>query len=158
MKFSKNFWVAEFEQSSTATRLGIDNSIPSAKLLALDALCTSVLQPTRDHFILETKKGKSVTITSGYRCTELNNALGSRPSSQHIKGEAADFVIYGVDNYEIACWIRDNLEFDQLILEMYEPALGKQGWVHVSYCEFSRNRGQCITVKPSGVTKRGLVV
>jgi hypothetical protein len=96
-----------------------------------------------------------VVISSGYRCPELNAALGSSHKSQHQFGMAADFEIPGRDNYDVACWVRDNLEFDQLILEFYDgtPA---SGWVHVSIMEDGRNRNQCLTIN-KGTIKNGLV-
>ena len=75
-------------------------------------------------------------MSSGYRCPELSIAIGSSENSQHCKGQAADFEVAGVDNYELALWIKDNLDFDQLILECYTG--GNSGWIHCSYVENGR--------------------
>jgi len=82
-----------------------------------------------------------VTITSGYRNSILSRKIGSSEKSQHCKGEAADFEIFGTPNNEVSDWIKENLMFDQLILEYYEPGQPNSGWIHVSYKkEINSNR------------------
>ena len=71
-------------------------------------LCERVLQPIRDHF------NHTVTISSGYRNEILSQKIGSSRNSQHCKGEAADFEIFGTPNNEVSDWIKENLMFDQL--------------------------------------------
>ena len=110
-RISEHFTLAEMMRSQTATRRGIDNTPTRAQFESLRLLATNVLEPVRAHF------GKPVRITSGYRGPALNAAIGGAPSSQHCKGEAVDFEIPGVENRRVAKWIRDNLAFDQLILE-----------------------------------------
>ena len=128
MRLSKHFTLAEFTRSNTASRRGIDNT-PSAKhIAAMKLLCEEVLEPLRAHF-----GGRPVRVTSGFRSPALCRAIGSSSRSQHAKGEAVDFEIPGVSNYEVACWIRDNLTFDQLILECYTQGSPNSGWIHVSY-------------------------
>lgn len=128
MQLSKNFWLAEFTQSQVATRLGISNNPNPHEIAALRQLAENVLQPIRDHF------GKPVVINSGFRSPQVNHRIGGAASSQHTRGEAADIEIPGVSNLELAKWIRDNLEVDQLILEGYNPLVGpSSGWVHVSW-------------------------
>ena len=126
MKLSANFSLAEMTKSQTATRKGIRNEPSTAHIENLIHLAESVLQPVRDHF------GKPVMISSGYRSPELCEAIGSSSKSQHAKGEAADFEIPGVDNMQLAMWINKNTDFDQLILEFYEPGDPNSGWVHCS--------------------------
>ena len=126
MKLSKNFSLSELTKSQTATRKGISNEPSTEHVENLIHLAESVLQPVRDHF------GKSVMISSGYRSPELCEAIGSSSKSQHAKGEAADFEIPGVDNMQLAMWINKNTDFDQLILEFYEPGDPNSGWVHCS--------------------------
>jgi zinc D-Ala-D-Ala carboxypeptidase len=71
----------------------------------------------------------------------VKNKIGSSSKSQHCKGEAADFEIFGTANNEVADWIKENLMFDQLILEYFEPGQPNSGWVHVSYKkEINSNR------------------
>ena len=86
-----------------------------------------IAQPLRDHF------GKPVRINSGYRSPALNEAIGGSTKSQHSKGEALDLEIDGVSNLEVADWITDNCDYDQVILEFYNPTDGpNSGWVHAS--------------------------
>jgi zinc D-Ala-D-Ala carboxypeptidase len=150
MKLSDNFYLNEFIKSNTATRLNIDNTPTPAVIESLEFLANRILQPVRDHY------GKVVNINSGYRCLELNRALHSSPGSQHRRGEAADFEIHGIDNYEVACWVRDNLSYDQLILEFYDGT-PSSGWIHVSCTNDGSNRQQCLTIGKGGVVSRGLV-
>ena len=125
MKLSGHFSLAELTKSQTATRKGIDNKPTLDHIENLTELCTQVLEPTRRNF------GKPMVISSGYRSEELCEAIGSSKNSQHAKGEAADFEICGISNFDLAEWISDNLEYDQLILECYKG--GNTGWVHCSY-------------------------
>ena len=135
MQLSKNFNLVEMTKSQTATRKGIDNT-PSAEHQAnLQSLCMHVLQPNRDHF------SQDVTVSSAYRSPELCLAIGSKTTSQHAKGEAADFEIFGVSNKELADYINENLEYDQLILEYWTESDPNSGWVHCSYSE-GNNRNQ----------------
>ena len=126
MNLSKNFTLAEFTKSQTATRMGIDNTPQGEHLEAAKHLFENVVQKIRDHF------GVTV-LNSGYRGPELNEAVGGSSNSQHCKGEAVDLEVPGTPNATVAEWIRDNLDFDQLILEFYTPGIPDSGWVHVSY-------------------------
>ena len=126
MKLSKNFTLSELTKSQTAVRKNIKNEPSTAHVENLIHLAETVLQPVRDHF------GKPVAISSGYRSPELCEAIGSSTKSQHARGEAADFEIPGVDNMQLATWINKNTNFDQLILEFYEPGDPNSGWVHCS--------------------------
>jgi zinc D-Ala-D-Ala carboxypeptidase len=145
MKLTENFSLQEMIKSQTAERKGIDNkpSDPSA-ITNLQTLCEKVLQPVRDHY------GRPVVINSGYRSPKLNKAIGSSSKSQHTKGEAADIEIPGVSNKELAEYIRDNLGFDQLILEFYNGVDPQSGWVHVSYVDDNSNRKQTLTINKNG--------
>jgi len=138
MRLSKNFTMAEFTKSQTAERKGIDNTPQGEHLDAAKALFENVVQPVRDEF------GVTV-INSGYRSPELNEAVGGSSRSQHCKGEAADIECPGTANADLARWIVDNLEFDQLILEFYTPGIPDSGWVHVSYKADGDNRRSILT-------------
>lgn len=138
MKLSKNFSLAEFTKSQTAERKGIDNTPKGEHLDAAIALFENVVQKVRDHF------GPTV-INSGYRSPELNDAVGGSATSQHCKGEAVDIEVPSVPNGDLAEWIRDNLDFDQLILEFYTPGIPDSGWVHVSYKTNGPNRKSVLT-------------
>lgn len=138
MQLSKNFTMAEFIKSDTADRLGIDNTPQGEHLEAAKALFENVVQKVRDHF------GPTV-INSGYRCPELNEAVRGSKTSQHCHGEAADIEVPGVANADVANWIVDNLDFDQVILEFYTPGIPDSGWVHVTYKADGTNRKKALT-------------
>lgn len=125
MRLSRNFHLSEFTKSQTASRYGIDNTPTKEIIDNLKLLCEKVLQPIRDAW------GMPVIISSGYRSKIVNQRVGGDPNSQHLKGQAADFDIAGIDNFILAKWIEKNLNYDQLILEFYEG--GNSGWVHVGY-------------------------
>ena len=125
------------EKSSTAIRLGIKNKAGAGEIKNLGDLCYEVLEPVRIKF------DKPVTITSGYRSPELSEAIGSKATSQHCLGEACDMEIMGVSNLEVALWIENHCDFDQLILEYYTGE-ANSGWIHVSYKDGS-NRKQVLT-------------
>ena len=150
MQLSKHFTLEEFEKSQTATREGIKNKAGSGEIKNLGDLCYEVLEPVRVKF------DKPVTITSGYRSPELSVAIGSKSTSQHCLGEAADFEIAGVSNLQVALWIQNNCDFDQLILEFWkkEDNDPNSGWVHCSYKDGS-NRKQILTYDGSSY-KNGL--
>ena len=135
MRLSKNFSLEELTKSQTATRKGIDNTPNPEHQANLQSLCTAILQPIRDHF------SQVVTVSSGYRSQELCVAIGSKTTSQHAKGEAADFEIFGVSNKELADYIHEHLDYDQLILEYWKESDPNSGWVHCSYSE-GNNRNQ----------------
>ncbi len=148
MKLTENFSLNELTKSQTAERKGIDNTPSPEHQENLKLLCESVLQPIRDHF------GQVVSVSSGYRSPELCVAIGSSTKSQHARGEAADFEIFGVSNKELADWINENLTYDQLILEYWkgedEP---NSGWVHCSFT-LNGNRKQYLRAyKENGSTK-----
>ncbi len=148
---SEHFWLSELVKSSTATRLGIDNwPADNAIVESLKATCLHILEPVRNHF------GIPFSPNSGYRCLELNRKLKSKDTSQHTKGQAVDFELPSVSNYDLAQWCRNNLEFDQLILEFYNSGDPYSGWVHCSYVSGFKNRKSVITINKTGVHK-GLV-
>lgn len=107
---SKNFSYKEFEQSATADKKGICNVVRSFTVRdAIKSLVDNILQPLRDI------AGVPLHINSGYRCPELNAAVGGTPTSQHVKGEAADIAF--PKPIELAKMAVDNsLPFDQMII------------------------------------------
>ena len=135
MKLTENFSLSELTKSQTATRKGIDNTPSPEHQENLRLLCEAVLQPVREHF------GRVVTVTSGYRSPELCTAIGSKITSQHAKGQAADFEIFGVSNKALADYIDSELHYDQLILEYWNESDPNSGWVHCSFSE-GNNRKQ----------------
>jgi len=152
MRLSKNFTLAEFTKSQTATRRGIDNTPNDNHLEAAKELFENVVQPVRDNFGL-------TVINSGYRGPDLNGAVGGSSKSQHCKGEAVDIECPGKSNYEVAKWIEDTLDFDQLILEFYTPGIPDSGWVHVSYKPEGNRKSILTAMKENGKTvyKNGLI-
>ena len=137
MKLSKHFSLEELCKSQTATRLGIDNLAKDENVITnLKIICENILEPIRENY------GIPFSPNSAYRSPKLNNAVGSSHKSQHLKGQAVDIEIPSIDNYELAQWIRNNLDFDQLILEFYNGG-PSSGWVHVSFAE--ENRKQLLT-------------
>lgn len=138
MRLSKNFTMAEFTKSQTASRQGIDNTPQGEHLEAAKVLFEKVVQPVRDKF-------GTTTINSGYRSPSLNKAVGGSATSQHCKGEAVDIEVPGTSNGDLARWIEVNLEFDQLILEFYTKGIPDSGWVHVSYSADGKNRRSILT-------------
>ena len=135
MNLTEHFTLTEFVRSETAERKHIDNT-PTVEVVAnLRALCRNVLEPARVSF------GAPIYITSGYRCPALNAAVGGKPTSQHLRGEAADLQVKGAKNlrklYKV---IKDHGIFDQLL---YETNKSGAKWIHVSYAPYG-NRRQAI--------------
>ena len=147
MQLTQNFTLKELTHSDTANRLDIDNTPSDSQIKKLEALTINVLQPLRDHF-------GPVQVNSGFRCAELNSAIRGARTSQHMQGEAADVEIRGHSNKDVAIWIRDNLEFDKVILEFYSPTDPSAGWVHVSF-QKDNNRGASYRIQKGG-TYNGL--
>ena len=136
MNLTRNFTLSELTKSDTAIRKGINNNPSPEQIENLKALAVNVLQPIRSHF------DKPLIISSGFRCAQLCVEIGSSVNSQHVADDeaaAADFEIPGVDNRELAQWIRDNLEVDQGILEFYKDGEPSSGWIH---CSYSRNHNR----------------
>lgn len=119
----KYFTIKELCKSSTATAKGIDNSPNSEIVKNLEQLIDNILDPLRE------KYGKPIKVNSGYRCPELNKAVGGSKTSQHMKGLAADITVGSPKNNKILFDLIKSMDlpFDQLIDEK------KLSWVHVSY-------------------------
>ena len=147
MSLTKNFSLIELTKSQTATRKGIDNTPSTEHQENLKRLCETILQPIRDHF------GHVVSVSSGYRSPELCVAIGSSTKSQHARGEAADFEIFGVSNKELADYIDQNLTYDQLILEYWKESDPNSGWVHCSFTLNGNRRQYLRAYKENGATK-----
>ena len=137
MQLSGHFSLSELTKYQTAERKGISNKPTLEHIENLTELCTHILEPTRRNF------SKPIVITSGYRSEELCEAIGSKTTSQHAKGEAADFEMFGLDNKSLAKYIKNNLIFDQLILEFYNQDDPSSGWVHCSYSK-EENRKEAL--------------
>ena len=113
---TNNFSLEEMIQSQTALRNNLDNTPNESQIENLKGLCENILQPLRDYY------QSPIKVTSGFRSEKLATLIGSKPTSQHCKGEAADFEIPGYDNKEGASHIKNNFDYDQLILEYYDES------------------------------------
>ena len=140
MKLSKNLDLKECLRSNTARRLGIDNTPHDDSVIAnLKTIAENVFQPCRDHF------GVPIYVSSGYRCPDLNRAIGGAKRSQHMEGRALDLdcdVFGRISNAELFNYIRENLEFDQIVWEFGTD--DNPDWVHVSYVSDTDNRKRCL--------------
>ncbi len=153
MKLSKNFSLEELTKSDLATRLCVDNTPDETVTANLQELVDNILQPLRDKF-------GPVVISSGYRSPEVNTKVGGSKTSHHCFGYAADIEALGIDNLDLALYIKDNLKFTQLILEFYRSGVPDSGWVHIAYNKDDLKGQELTAVKESGRTqyRTGIVV
>ena len=146
MKLSKNLSLSEMLRSESAKRRGICNNPTPEHTHNMIELANKIFQPIRDYF------KRPIYVSSGYRSFLLNEAIGGSLKSQHCKGEAMDIDMDGtsISNSDIFNFIKNNLDFDQLIWEFGDNK--NPSWVHVSYRK-SGNRNQVLrAVKRSGST------
>lgn len=136
MQLTKNFTLEELCYSDTARANLIDNLTTNRVIVDnLKELCVKVLQPIRDKF-------GTVRVSSGYRCLRLNRKVGSKDTSQHTKGQAADIDKIGNATLrQVFDYIKNNLDFDQLLFETNSKGVK---WIHVSYVSKGNNRHQVI--------------
>lgn len=136
MNLSPHFTLDEFTVSETAARRGIDNTPPPDVLERLKHTAQG-LEAVR------TRLGAPLTITSGFRCMAVNRALGSNDTSDHVTGDAADFICprFGSPGTIVSALVDAGIPFDQLIHEF-----GR--WVHISFAP--RMRGQVLTIDRNG--------
>lgn len=140
-KISKYVTYKEVTFSNTASAQGIDNTPGTAELSRLKLVCAACFDAIRDHF------GKPLTVSSGFRCPELNKAIRGANNSQHMEGEALDIIPCGSaptpkEMYE---WAKDNIDYDQLILEGINKSYPQGRWLHVSY-KAAGNRKQAFPI------------
>jgi hypothetical protein len=136
---TKNFTLREL----TATKTGLPNALPKHLEPNLRSLAENVLQPARDAL-------GAIRVTSAYRSPAVNSKVGGAKTSQHVQAQAADLKFDG-GNEVLFNWIRENLDFDQLIWEFGTNKA--PSWVHVSYSN-TKNRKQILkAVKYNGKTK-----
>jgi hypothetical protein len=141
MRLSKNLTLGEATKSATAIKHGINNKPSGEHLSNLIQIASKIFQPVRDHF------NEPIIVSSGYRSKALNDLIGGASGSQHSKGEALD-LDGSVENAYIFEFIKNNLEFDQLIWEFGDEE--NPDWVHVSY-KSENNRGEVLrAVRQSG--------
>ena len=150
MRLSNNLDLGELTRSESAKRAGISNKPTAEHIENMKNLANNIFQPIREHFDVP------IFISSGYRSKELNTKVGGSTTSQHSSGEAIDIDMdgssSGVTNKEVFDFIKDNLDFDQLIWEFGSKK--NPDWVHVSYESTGKQRKQILrAVKVKGVTK-----
>jgi hypothetical protein len=148
MKLSNHLDLSEVTRSESAKRNGISNMPTEEHIENFKLLAEKVFEPIREHF------GVPIHISSGYRSKELNAKIGGSSSSQHCKGEAIDIDMdgspSGVTNADIYNFIKENLEYDQLIWEF--GTTENPDWVHVSYSETKNRKQRLKAVKTNGKT------
>jgi len=147
-KISKHITYKEGTRSVTALRLGIENVPNDYELQNMELIAEKVFEPLRKAV------NGPIKINSFFRCEELNKAIGGSSRSQHCQGRAIDIDdVYGyVSNSYMYYYIKDNLDFDQLIWEFGTDT--EPDWVHVSYVDSDSNRKRCLLAyKEDGKTK-----
>jgi hypothetical protein len=145
---SKHISEKEGSKSVTAIRLGIDNTPDAEAMANMKLIAEKVFEPLREYV------GGPIKINSFFRSSALNEAIGGSSRSQHCQGRALDVDdVYGhKTNKEMFQWIRDNLDFDQLIYEFGSE--DNPDWVHVSYVSEDKNRNRVLkAVRDNGKTK-----
>jgi hypothetical protein len=162
-RISKYFTHREVIKSVEAERIGIDNQVYEQEIVDnAKELGDKVLDKVRERF-------GSFTPNSWYRCESLERNTCDRAfknwckdrgfdhnapdawnayfvRKQHPRGASADIEVVGVSNVDLYHWIKENLVFDQLILEYVNPRVPGSGWVHVSYDRYGNNRQQAFSI------------
>ncbi len=143
---SKHVSYKEGVYSVTATRRGIDNVPNDEQLANMELIAEKVFEPLRKYV------GGPIKINSFFRCPKLNKAIGGARSSQHMKGQAMDIddTFEVVANSDMYNYIKNNLDFDQLIWEFGDD--DNPNWLHVSYVSKEDNRNRCLRASKSGGT------
>ena len=148
MKISDHITYAEAIHSNTAKRKGVDNTPNPNQIESMKLLAEKVFEPLRVWV------GGPIKVNSFFRSPELNTAIGGSKTSQHCKGQAIDIDdVYGrKTNAEMYHWVKENLNFDQMIWEFGDD--DNPDWVHVSYISENDNRNRCLKAyKQNGRTK-----
>ena len=149
MKLSEHLELSEVTRSESAKRNGISNMPTEAHIANFKLLAEKIFEPIRTHFRCP------IIISSGYRSKELNAAIGGSLTSQHCQGEAIDIdmdgTANGVTNRMVFDYIKDNLNFDQLIYEFGDA--NNPDWVHVTYESTGNQRKQILkAIRVNGKT------
>jgi len=148
MKISEHLSLSEVTRSETAKRRGISNIPTEEHLENFKILAENVFEKIRANFRCP------IHISSGYRSNELNDAIGGSKTSQHSKGQAIDIDMdgssHGVTNADVYNFIKDNLDYDQLIWEFGTDS--NPDWVHVSYTKDKNRKQRLKAVRANGKT------
>ena len=145
---SRHISYREGVYSITATRLGIDNTPNDKQLDNMEKIADEIFEPLRAYV------DGPIKINSFFRCPELNKAIGGSSKSQHCKGQAIDIddTFGKATNAEMYHFIKENLEFDQMIWEFGND--DNPDWVHISYVSSEKNRNRCLKAyRENGKTK-----
>jgi len=145
---SKHISYKEGVYSNTAIRKGIDNTPNSEQKANMEKIAQNIFEPLRQW------AGGPIKINSFFRCPELNKAIGGSSKSQHCKGQAIDIDdTFGVvSNADMYAWIKNHLDFDQMIWEFGDD--NNPNWVHISYVSHEENRNRCLKAyREDGKTK-----
>lgn len=144
-KISKHISYNEACFSNTALALGITNHPTDEQLERMKLLAENVFEPLREHF------ATPIRVNSFFRSSALNKAIGGSKTSQHManNGAAIDITCKRVTNKELGDWIKDNVQFDQLIFEQWDNDKNDYRWIHVSYKE-GANRKQVLEMYKQG--------
>lgn len=137
-KISQNISFKEATKSNTALRLNLNNNPDAYQITNMVGVAENVFEPLREYV------GGAIKINSMFRSEELNTAIGGSSRSQHIEGRAMDLddTFSHKSNAEMFHYIKDNLNFDQLIWEFGDD--NNPNWIHVSYISEEENRGRCL--------------
>ena len=149
---SKHISQKEGTYSNTATRRGIDNTPNTEQMVNMKRIAENIFEPLRQWV------GGPIKINSFFRCPELNKAIGGSSKSQHCKGQAIDIDdTFGVvSNADMYYWVKNHLNFDQMIWEFGDD--DNPNWVHISYISPEENRNRCLKAyKENGKTKYKVV-
>jgi hypothetical protein len=144
MNLTEHFTLEEMTFSPTAIKKGIDNTPNAQAIKNLTVLCEKILEPLRTHV------GGPIKISSGYRCEVLNSLIGGAKSSQHKIGQAADIDLKE-KCAEAFHWIRENLDYDQIIWEFGNDK--QPDWIHISYSTKGNRKNALKAIKVNGRTK-----
>ena len=142
----------ESTRSNTATRRGINNTPDDEQLTNMELVAEEVFEPLREWV------GGPIKINSFFRCPKLNKAIGGSSKSQHCYGQAIDIddTFHKASNADMYNYIKDHLEFDQLIWEFGDDK--NPDWVHVSYVSPEENRNRCLKAyRNNGKTKYNII-
>ena len=138
MIISDHITYAEAIHSNTAKRKRIDNTPNPTQVEAMKLAAVEVFEPLREWV------GGPIKVNSFFRSVALNEEIGGVASSQHCKGQAIDLDdVYGrKSNAEMYHWVKENLNFDQLIWEFGTDM--NPNWIHVSFVSKKENRNRCL--------------
>jgi len=135
---SKHISYKEATRSLTAIRLGLENKPNEYEFSNMIGVAENIFEPLREWV------NDPIKVNSFFRSVELNKAIGGSARSQHCQGRAIDIDdTYGhATNAEMFNWVKENLNFDQMIWEFGDDE--NPDWVHISWVSEDQNRNRCL--------------